>query len=473
MSNKSRRYLDLRGLKYWFKRDIPQAIRIHFDGKSAYLKNLETGDIRLAMARRDQIERETDKLFRDARDGRLRLGNVDVIKEIAEAWISEIGESAKDPVAWTAKITNRDKASLSDEEAHDPMTLLEDAAEQIGQDHGDVARRRFISIVHGKVEVDHHIEAYLKEAKLAPKTTDERRNLVKRFAQWAKNEDMLLAKVDRAVAGRYVSAVIAPLHKSTAKKHLGSVKLYWDWLIMRGHYSSKNPWDGQVMPSRGRRVERGSDVTERPFTTEEMQTLLHAPFPNSINPAFKQQLHDAMRISALSGMRLAEVVTLWVDECPLDEKGKGHFDIQQGKTAAAARKVPIHPDLIEIVCRRKKDKAGNDWLFHELAKERNAGDVFSKRFAAYRKKLKVEDNRPGQRRSLVNFHSFRRWFVTEAEQTGAPESIISDVVGHEEGRKSITLRVYSGGPSDTQKRSCVEAVKLPTPRLKTESLAQA
>jgi hypothetical protein len=356
MPNKSRRYLDLRGLKYWFKRDIPQAIRIHFYGKSAYLRNLETGDIRLAMARRDQIERETDKLFRDAREGRVRHGSVDAIKEIAEAWVSEIGESRRDPVAWTAKITSREEASLSHEESHDPMTLLEDTAEQIGQDHGDVARRRFLSIVHGKVEVDHHVEAYLKEAKLAPKTTDERRNLVKRFAQWAKDEDMLLTKVDRAAAGRYVSAVIAPLHKSTAKKHLGSVKLYWDWLIMRGHYPGRNPWDGQTMPSRGRRVERGSDATERPFTTEELQTLLYAPFPESINPAFEQQLHDAMCISALSGMRLAEVVTLWVDECPIDEEGKGHFDIQQGKTAAAARKVPIHPDLIKIVHRRKTDK---------------------------------------------------------------------------------------------------------------------
>lgn len=31
------------------------------------------------------------------------------------------------------------------------------------------------------------------------------------------------------------------------------------------------------------------------------------------------------------------------------------------------------------------------------------------------------------------------------------------VVGHEEGRKSITVKVYSGGPSEDQKRNCVEA----------------
>ncbi|MDR6755152.1 hypothetical protein J2Y48_000425 [Mycoplana sp. BE70] len=61
--------------------------------------------------------------------------------------------------------------------------------------------------------------------------------------------------------------------------------------------------------------------------------------------------------------------------------------------------------------------------------------------------------------SLVNFHSFRCWLVTEAEQAGQQERISSEVVGHEEGRKPITLKVYSGGPSEDQKRRCVEAAK--------------
>jgi hypothetical protein len=42
---------------------------------------------------------------------------------------------------------------------------------------------------------------------------------------------------------------------------------------------------------------------------------------------------DALLISLLSGMRQAEVLTLWVEEVH-----DGVFDIQQGKTDAAARK---------------------------------------------------------------------------------------------------------------------------------------
>lgn len=51
----------------------------------------------------------------------------------------------------------------------------------------------------------------------------------------------------------------------------------------------------------------------------------------------------------------------------------------------------------------------------------------------------------GKRRSLVNFHSLRRWFITKAEQAGQPESIIAAVVGHK--RQGMTLGGYSGGPS--------------------------
>jgi hypothetical protein len=74
----------------------------------------------------------------------------------------------------------------------------------------------------------------------------------------------------------------------------------------------------------------------------------------------------------------------------------------------------------------------------------------------------VHERAEGQRQSRIDFHSFRRWFITAAEQASQPPHIISGVVGHEEGRKGMTLGTYSGGPSDVQLRACVEAVQLPS-----------
>lgn len=75
---------------------------------------------------------------------------------------------------------------------------------------------------------------------------------------------------------------------------------------------------------------------------------------------------------------------------------------------------------------------------------------------------------PGKRRSLVNFHSFRRWFITKAERADQPESIIAVVVGYK--RQGMTLGRYSAGPLMEQARRCVEAVQLPHPVLREDGL---
>jgi hypothetical protein len=72
----------------------------------------------------------------------------------------------------------------------------------------------------------------------------------------------------------------------------------------------------------------------------------------------------------------------------------------------------------------------------------------------------VDEVVPGNRRSRVNFHSFRRWWITSAEQAGVQENLIAAVVGHR--RPGLSLGLYSSGPSLEQLRTAIEAVKLPT-----------
>jgi hypothetical protein len=58
------------------------------------------------------------------------------------------------------------------------------------------------------------------------------------------------------------------------------------------------------------------------------------------------------------------------------------------------------------------------------------------------------------RRSRVNFHSLRRWFITTAINAGQPTHIVSLVVGHKEGRKGMTLGRYWQGADDPLLRAC-------------------
>lgn len=456
MARKPRRYLALKGNIWWFKRDIPVAIRQHFGGQTAYLESLGTGDILTARDRRDAVEREVDSIFASAKAGSPLATSKDALRDLGETWAAELAASRADPLAWTAKITGRAVSEMADEEAESAEDYIHDTADRVERSHGGAGKSRFLSIAFGRVSVDHHLAAHLGEAAaLAPKTLNGWRGQINQFAAWAVAEGLDVGDVDRRIAGRYVTAKLVPMHPRTAAKHLSALRSYWTYLIGRGHTPGQNPWEGQIAARKGKRAVRSAGDRERPFTLEEMQTLLFAAYPDHLSKAFKGQIYDAMRVSALSGLRLAEIVTLRVGEC-----GDDAFDIQHGKTQAARRRVPIHPQLAGIISRRVAGKRQDDWVFQELATERDPGDTFGKRFSRYRELLGVDDKRDGKRRSLVNFHSFRRWFVTEAERAGQPETTIAAVVGHAEGRRSMTFGIYSGGPSDQQRRACVE-VHLP------------
>jgi integrase len=131
----------------------------------------------------------------------------------------------------------------------------------------------------------------------------------------------------------------------------------------------------------------------------------------------------------------------------------------------SARGVPIHSALVDLVARRTKGKHGADDLFPEYpvpkrsTSQRERSFRASNEFTEYRRSVGVEEVVKGRRRSLVNFHSFRRYFITKAEQADQMEHIIAVVVGHK--RTGMTLGRYSGGPLLEQARRCVEAVKLP------------
>ena len=194
------------------------------------------------------------------------------------------------------------------------------------------------------------------------------------------------------------------------------------------------------------------DELERSFTDEEVRKLLAGPA--------SPPMHDLMMIAALTGARLEAIVDLRARDCEA-----GLFTFKPQKKEKSARGVPIHSALVDLVARRTKGKSGADDLFPEYpvpkrsTSQRERSFRASNEFTEYRRSVGVEEVVPGRRRSLVNFHSFRRYFITKAEQADQMEHIIAVVVGHK--RTGMTLGRYSGGPLLEQARRCVEAVRLP------------
>lgn len=319
-----------------------------------------------------------------------------------------------------------------------------------------VARvKEFNAVLHGQATLlSKYHEQYMNQLTVKARTKSDDKRAIALLERWCRERDIppyLQSFPTRKSAVAFLDALptMEPsLSPVTLNKYVRRLSRYWQWLEKRDEVQM-NVWAGlslAVPPT-------PHSEKERPFTDEEMVKLL------SGNAT--QEMHDLMRIAALTGCRLDPIVSLRVRDC-LDE---GMFVFKPQKKEKAPRLCPIHPALTEIINRRKEGKEPDDPIFPEWPAPKNPESTrersfkASNHFTTYRRSVGVTDEIEGRRRSLVNFHSFRRWFITKAEQADQPESIIAAVVGHK--RQGMTLGVYSAGPAKEQARRCVEAVQLP------------
>ncbi|WP_114946144.1 tyrosine-type recombinase/integrase [Microvirga calopogonii] len=291
-----------------------------------------------------------------------------------------------------------------------------------------------------------------------PRTKDEDRRALRYLEEWCKRENVspTIEAITRKAAGRFIggmSAVSASgqsgqkLSVRSINKNISQLTAYWKWLKRRGLVED-NPWREQSLPKE--RTPKGE--AERAFTDEELLKLLNGtPHNKALGPL--------MRIAALTGARIDAIVSLKVKDCV-----NGFFVFKPQKREPGERIVPIHSALVPLIAEMTEGRSHEDDLFPEFpepppnkGRERSMPAV--KAFGRYRESVGVHEKVEGRRRARTNFHSFRRWFITKADEAGQPESVIAAVVGHKRG--GITLNVYSGAELREQCRACIEAVRLP------------
>jgi integrase len=244
-----------------------------------------------------------------------------------------------------------------------------------------------------------------------------------------------------------LSELTGGLSHVTQNKYLSRLSGYWKYLVKRTpvprnvFYGVKV--EGEPTPH---------DQLERAFEDDEVRRLLSG--------ATTQHMKDLMAIGALTGARLDAIVDMKVKDT-ID----GALTFKPQKKEPAPRDIPIHPALQGILARRTAGKEPHDDLFPEWPKPKKVGSQrersfkASNQFTEYRKTVGVNHVIEGRRRALTNFHSFRRWFITKMERTGAPESLIAAIVGHK--RPGITLGRYSEGPDMKAARKAIAKIALP------------
>ncbi|MHB0704275.1 DUF6538 domain-containing protein [Roseomonas mucosa] len=452
-------YLEQRRQSWEAVVDVPPTLR-EAVGRKRLRKGLGTRDKAVAKARLPRALLELHRTIEEARKAHPKTDPL-TAEAMALREQREMVKAGRWAVTSTHEVWDPDAGAVVEVEADDAEHLITDAiqarSEELRKQEGPERAATFTGLAMGTATpLDLHVEEWLAEpgqrGAMRERTKGDYRRIVRELSGWLA-KDRLAGTVEailRRVAGRYVQSLHAEgLSSARIRTITAALSGYWQWMERRGVATEgANPWTKQA-PKKAKSA-GGKKEPERPFTDAEVALLLNGR-PDPL-------LDDAMRIAALTGMRLEEICRLTVRGCE-----GGVFDAPGTKTEAAARRLPIHPDLAPIVARRCAGKPLDAFLFHELKAQPATGErspALSKRFGRYRQEVGVHEREEGRRRSRVNFHSFRRWFITKALQAGQPERVVKQVVGHSL-QGDVTLGVYFGGDLMPALRECVEAVRLP------------
>lgn len=423
------RYLLLRHLSWSCAVEVPPSLR-HLLGKRL-VRSLRTHDIAIARIRRWAVVAEFKGKIADARKS--RSGDpIDVEAMEARAALQETDRAGDD---YTSAI-HRD--------------LIAERAEALARTVGEPAALRYVGLATGAITpLMEHVEAWIKGSGVGAKTARERERQLERLRDYLAAEGLpvTVEAVTRRVAQRYAAHLGESLEGATVAKVVQGPRGYWEWMDRAEKIAEgANPW---VRAGRGEG--RRKSGRKRAFTEAEARLLLYGTTAVRPSPV----LSDMILLAAGSGMRREEIGQLEVGDCQ-----DGVFRVRAAKTQAGIRAVPIHPALASVVARLIGSRT-TGYLVADLAGSPSRRTMnIGKTFIAYRRALGVEEGRG--RQSNIDFHSWRRRFVTEALNAGIEPRVVAVVVGHElpEGE---TQRTYWSGPTDAQRRACVEAVKMPPP----------
>lgn len=151
----------------------------------------------------------------------------------------------------------------------------------------------------------------------------------------------------------------------------------------------------------------------------------------------KDPLWTLCAMGAYTGMRREEIARLTVADVAED----GALVVREGKTAAAVRRIPIHPVLRPLVDRLIMT-TNDGYLIPGLltgGTDSKRGHYLGKRFSNIRRKLGLDSPQ-------TVFHSFRNALAQRCEDKEVPESTTELIGGWSRGRR-MSYGLYSPGPS--------------------------
>ncbi len=432
-----RRNLKLRKCSWYVRLKVPRSLR-KIVRKSEIVRALHTRDFVEANRRKHAALAEIhDELARIEAKSVMPLDSANALLETARTLAEAVttGGATQPEADLAMQIHLREQTAK-----------LETQAYGIGVSPAQIVERTLIlarrTLNGGRVyRISRTILDYLKEKAphVTMQTLDQKERQLGELADWLGSHTEVIT-LTRQQAGRYVQEKLLTKDHSikTVKDTLSHLRAFWSWLMGRGIVDI-NVFDGISQTLRA--STRGKSVRRRPWTNTEVRQLL-VGIPTS------DPLWALCAIGAYTGMRREEIAQLTLRDVSDD----GALIVTEGKTAAAIRRIPIHPVLAPLI-KRLEATSKDGYMIPGLlrgGRDHRRGHYLGKRFTEMRRKLGLDSPQ-------TVFHSFRKSLAQRCEDEGVPESTTDLIGGWSRGRR-MSYGLYSPGPSFETLRQSIAKV---------------
>ncbi|MGR7043186.1 site-specific integrase [Klebsiella aerogenes] len=376
---------------YMVRITVPAYMSAYFGGKMYFMKSTGTRDIRQARLFRDAVALEWYKLRNQLKPVRSGSRVEQILDELRG-----ISKQAKDT----------------------PPAQLNSPAQVQACPSLLVMR-------------DHYILQFSEKRKLT--TLSKTNKAVEVLLEHLKKRDVQLRDINRTTVTGWLDKLKSEKAPQTIQNYISALAQIWDLARNRYHDAPQdNPWRGHGLEA------KSSKVSYEVFTHAELAKVFAALDGDT-------EMQAVTRIGMYSGMRLNEICSLRVENIRRIE-GILCFEVTEGKTKSAARIIPVHNLIIDLV-EALLQKPHNGFLFYRASITDRADGKRStwhvNRFTrAKRKALGVVES------ERKVFHSLRHEVAQQLDRGGVdgknpvPEDRIALLLGHERG-KTETFKTYS------------------------------
>lgn len=416
-------YLIKQGNKWSVKVAIPEDVQGIF-GKRAFKKSLETSDKSVAIARSGPLISRFKDEIEEAR------GNP---KQHLDAYLLSaqefLREARKDPGF------NEDSVQALQDEIIDKLVRVN--GKKHPEELSEVEEAQVIrayKITDGQITpFVQPLDDYAASRKVEPKTIAKERHAVTEFASVVP----MIQEVDGKAVRRFTEKLSREvgLKNKTIRDRLSSLRIYWEWLVLRGYArdDAPNPFEGVKLPKENRK--QIAVDTRQPFSVEDVRKL-----HEGVMATDSEMLKAAFMIAIFTGCRIEEIASL--ETANVTEQT---IQIVRAKSPAGNRTLPVHDAIKPLI--KELVKRGHEYLLPDLKADKYGGRSSSigNHFGRIKTRLGYD--------SRYVFHSLRKTVATQLEQAGVSEGVAADILGHD--KRTMSYGLYSGGSSMKQKREAI------------------